>query len=369
MNSDRARVVDGHIVRDGSGGSSPVGNFSFRRFLFLSVLTALLVITNPANDMKDKATSTVEDVIQQLQDMTGSTASRSSRRQSGMSDWAWQKMLDPPLSVTNYGIFTVEDRNTKVVFSGATQTWACSYYDDRIGDFCNAIAKNMCHGGPLLYNAKNYAYTAHRCICFFLIAAALLSFCYCGHLPAGITSEPLLRALLTSVGRNHFSVVSLGLDLFNASMFVYPALVKMEKVVPMLQEGAFASNLGLPAHYDFIFYVIVLVLFLGGGSNALTNFFFSKNPCFGFDSTVAAAVAYCRAHQASVFSFGAKNSLALSPQTVFWSYLPVTALLGGSPSHAVSWLLAGAFGMMLGEYHVDNRNWLLTFQHFTKSFL
>ena len=60
------------------------------------------------------------------------------------------------------------------------------------------------------------------------MAVSLLSFCYCGHLPVSITKEPVLRALLTSTCRNHFSVVSLGLDLFNASMFVYPALGKKQ---------------------------------------------------------------------------------------------------------------------------------------------
>ena len=93
----------------------------------------------------------------------------------------------------------------------------------------------MCHGGPLLYHAQSYAYTAHRCICFLLIAVSMLSFCYCGHLPTSITKEPVLRALLTSLCRNHFSVVSLGLDLFNASMFVYPALGKNRLVSQLIK--------------------------------------------------------------------------------------------------------------------------------------
>ena len=256
MNSNRARVVDGHVLRDGGGSSA--SNFSFYRFLLLALLGALLVITNPANDMKDKATNMVDGLVQQVQ---GKKHDTHHGRQSDLSDWAWQAVLDPPLSVTNYGLFTVEDRHTRVVFSGLTQSWSCSYFDDRMGDFCNALgrlaigcmhaeelattryrpfsshqlhcmfpapAKHMCHGGPLLYNVQSYAYTAHRTICFLLISAALLSFCYCGHLPASITSEPLLRAVLTSFGRNHFSLVSLGLDLFNASMFVYPALGKPE---------------------------------------------------------------------------------------------------------------------------------------------
>ena len=143
--------------------------------------------------------------------------------------------------------------------------------------------------------------------------------------------------------------------------------VRIEQVVPTLQEGAFALDLGLPSYYDFIFYAIVLVLFLGGGSNVLTNFFFAKDPCFGFDSTVAAAVAYCHAVKSLPLSFGAAAGLAVSPQTVFWGYLPVTALLGGSPSHSVSWLMAGMFGYALGQYHADHRNWFLTFQQVAKT--
>lgn len=129
----RARVVEGHVVRGN------VSSFSVRRFLLLAVLGTLLVVTNPANDMKDTATKYIEDAREHVL----GTASEGRRQQpDSLSDWAWKTVLDPPLSVTNYGIFTVEDRNTKVVFRGlGTQSWSCSYFDDSMGTICNVLGK------------------------------------------------------------------------------------------------------------------------------------------------------------------------------------------------------------------------------------
>ena len=137
MNSaNRPRMVDGHVVRD--GGSVGASSFSFRRFLLLAVLGTLLVVTNPANEMQDTAANYVGNVVDYVMGNTEGS------RQRDLSDWAWQKVLDPPLSVTNYGIFTIEDRNTKVVFTAlGTQSWSCSYYDESMGNICNALGKYM----------------------------------------------------------------------------------------------------------------------------------------------------------------------------------------------------------------------------------
>lgn len=52
----------------------------------------------------------------------------------------------------------------------------------------------------------------------------MLAFCYGGYYPASLATDPLLGAILKTFGRAHFSIVSLGLDLLNAGMHVYPAL-------------------------------------------------------------------------------------------------------------------------------------------------
>lgn len=113
----------------------------------------------------------------------------------------------------------------------------------------------------------------------------------------------------------------------------------MEKTVPTLMDGGIASSWGLPAYADFIFYVIVLILFLGGGSNTLASQF-GKHDCLGFDSTVAAAAGYSSAFSGALST---QHSF-MAPQTVLWVYLPLTAVLGGS---SVAWILGGVSGVML----------------------
>lgn len=329
--SNRARMVDGHLVRDWSYQSQ----FSMKRFLLLTALCSLMIITNPSNELHGKANEILDLLL----------PSSKNQRQREPPSWAWDKMLDPPISTTNYGLFTVEERHAKLTFLGLTQEYSCSYFDERTGSFCSALARNLCHGKPLLHDPKNYAYTAHRTICYLLIAFSLLSFCHGGAAPPA--NGPLLQALLNSMGRPHFSLVYLGLDLFNASTHVYPALVRMEQIVPTLQEGGIAAPLGLPAFVDFVFCVLVLVVFLGGGSNALASHF-TRHPCLGFDSTVAAAAGYCSGFQANP---GANPMFA--PTTVLWAYLPLVAVLGGS---SLSWILGGMLGTMLAQYHLDNQD-------------
>ena len=127
----------------------------------------------------------------------------------------------------------------------------------------------------------------------------------------------------------------------------------MERVVPTLEDGGIASRLGLPSYADFIFYVIVLVLFLGGGSNTLATQI-GKHQCLGFDAVVAAAAGYRTA-----FSNQPSHSSFMEPQTVLWAYIPLTGLLGGS---AFAWIFGGMFGVMLGQYHLDNQSLVRAFQ-------
>jgi hypothetical protein len=199
---NRPRMVDGQIVRD----SSLQSTFSFRRFLLVLVVTCTLIITNPANQLYDRAMEVVDKV-----------AGNQRTRQRELSDWTWNKLMDPSIVVTNYGVFTVEERHAKVVISALTKSWSCPYFDSRKGSFCSALAKNLCHGNPLLYHPKSYAYTVHRTICFLLVATALLAFCCRGTIPTSLTSEPFLRAILTCLSRNHFSFLSLAMDLVSYS--------------------------------------------------------------------------------------------------------------------------------------------------------
>jgi len=242
-----ARIVNGHVIRDGGGGASYYyhcnDGFSFKRFFFVLLMTATLVITNPANELilpkhKKIVLQTIFPNNNRAATTTTTTSAKAkakaTRLQESFNDWH-HTFLDPPLSLTNYGIFAVEERSTKMVFLFAIdQTWSCHYYSDHYGKLCTLLSDQLCHGGPLLLllpplhyrhgNTVDYAYTAHRCICLGLIVTALLAFCYGGQFPPTSASEPIIRAILTSFGRSQFSLISLGLDLMNAGLFVYPAL-------------------------------------------------------------------------------------------------------------------------------------------------
>lgn len=344
---NRATIVDGRVVRDEQSQLSSHRNcFSWRRFLFVLAVCSAMIVTNPSNEVYEHAEEALERITHPLKSTT------KTRRKKRASDWALHNILDPPISVTNYGLFTVEERHTAVTFLGLKKaSWSCPFFDETWGPFCNAAANHFCHGRPLWYDPQSYAYTAHRALCFLIILAAILCFC-CreGTLPF---SEPLLVTIYNSVGRNHFSLFALALDLFNAGQFVYPALIQMEKVIPTLQEGRFAKHLHLPNYIDFILYDIILVLFVGGGCNAFGTFW-TKQTCRGLDATVAASVAYCTAFT----TLQSTTTQKITPQTIFWSYLPLTALLGGH-SNVIAWLLAGMAGYMLGQYHFENQDlWL-----------
>lgn len=127
--SNRARMVDGHLVRDWSYQSQ----FSMKRFLLLAALGSLMIITNPSNELHGKANEILDLLL----------PSSKNQRQREPPSWAWDKMLDPPISTTNYGLFTVEERHAKLTFLGLTQEYSCSYFDERTGSFCSALGTSF----------------------------------------------------------------------------------------------------------------------------------------------------------------------------------------------------------------------------------
>jgi len=241
--------------------------------------------------------------------------------------------------------------DSEVALRGLTKSLSCPFDDPGIGEFCLSISNHFCHGKPLLWNRKDHAYSAHRIICLLLVAVSLLSFCF-GSEGFPRSNQPITQAILYSFCREEASIFSLLVDLFNAWMFVYPALVMMAKLVPAQQQPQFGQQLGLPNYVDFFLAVVGLVFFIGAGSNLFASRLTGQS-CSGFDSTVAASITY--------FSMANRRWMTpiadlITPPTLFWVYLPFSALLGGRTSRIVSWLVAGTAGALLGDYHLENRD-------------
>lgn len=124
--SGQPRVnAEGHLVREITVAS----RFSSRRFLLVAILASVLIVTNPANELRHKMEDAVDKVLNR----------KNTTRQRDHSEWTWNKMLDPPVSVTNFGLFSVEERTTKIEFLGLTQKWSCPYYNGQMGSFCSAL--------------------------------------------------------------------------------------------------------------------------------------------------------------------------------------------------------------------------------------
>jgi hypothetical protein len=121
-------IVGGQVVRD--SGYVVRRHYwqyiSWRRVWFILIATAVLAATNPANQ---------ERFLQ-------------SRQQSG----SYSKKTMPFFrKVTNYGIFSVEEKFDSMLISALQQSWVCSYTDFNIGHICDMAGK--CIGMHVFYAA------------------------------------------------------------------------------------------------------------------------------------------------------------------------------------------------------------------------
>jgi hypothetical protein len=116
-------IVDGVIVRDPRLTRSPLNDFSRARFLTIFGVCVVLAISNPANEHVFGNLSVLGAQKNLLSN--GSTTIK--------------RFLQP--RVTNYGLFSIEERFDAVVVSGLLQSWACSYYDRNLGPLCEVIGK------------------------------------------------------------------------------------------------------------------------------------------------------------------------------------------------------------------------------------
>lgn len=240
-----------------------------------------------------------------------------------------------------------------------------------------------------MYDSTSYAYTAHRILCWFLILSSIVNFCCYGRLlqlliiigndennnnsSSSTTCDPFLRLLVVTFVRPYYSFLSLIIDLLNTNLYVYPTLLRMEYIIPTLVHGSIATQIGLPKYIDFILYTLVLIFLIGGGSNIVSSLITKQSLCSGYDTVIAGSIGYCSivhwnslplATTVTAITATGKIPQFLSPQTTFWGYLPITAMLGGNATYIVAWMLAGASGVMLGQYHLDNQNWILAATQF-----
>lgn len=114
-------IVNGEVVRD----SRFVGvrrhswhYLSWKRVWLVLIPAALLVVTNPANWQDNRF-----DALRRKTSAYPKTKQRLSR------------------SVTNYLLYSVEEKFEAVVISALQQSWSCYYDDVNIGNVCDMIGE------------------------------------------------------------------------------------------------------------------------------------------------------------------------------------------------------------------------------------
>lgn len=331
-----AYIVNGRIERGNINVNSRLGlrtlflqYFSWGRFVFLASVIGVLVATNPAN-------------VQALQPKEFSSPKTTFSSMFRLRE----------KGTTNYVIFSVRESPYALIFMFLGESWSCRYDDMEIGNVCEHLSLVMNHGKPVLYDESDVVHTAHRIICWALIFSSAVSFCF-PHVPRGrLFDNPFIDSLFSVFYRPHLIY-----DLLHANVAVYPSLVEMYRIFPLLRSDSTWSTGDLDV--DFALAAILLIMGIGGGSNWIASQLLAKDDCIsGFAPAVAASLAYSQriAIMASPVLFFMEGFRPISSSDVYWLELVAILFRGTRDSFAmaIAWLFGGILGSALGKYHLEN---------------
>jgi hypothetical protein len=221
-------------------------------------------------------------------------------------------------------------------------------------------ANNMCHRKPLLWDPNDRVHTSHRLLCACLVLSALVRFWCPGAPPtARLLPSPSADALLVSpfYGGRGGVPLRLAMDLLYQTLFVYPALAEIDRIIPKLRSGSVFTVTGNRT-WDYGLAVLVLVVGIGGGANLLAATVTKRGPVRGYSSVVAASLGYYQRIRAArsavlVTVYGHEMTAA----GAYWTGLAwiVAGQDGGDwVPPLVSWLVSGLAGSVMANYHLDN---------------
>lgn len=344
-------------------------HFSMRRFLIVAIPVLLLITTNPTNEILP------QKLFDSIQLQHNSKSSSSSSSSINFFDKA-SRWLMPPAGTTNYGLFSLEDRFDGITVLGLGQQslWSCPFNSPELGPLCEFLADNMCHHKPFVFDKQDKSYTVHRVLCFLLILSSFLDYC-CGPWAPPLRlfwNFPTLDAMIGTV----FYRPLLLHDLFCQNIAVYPALQEMQSIIttrlssPTTKFMTYQFPMAGPCvGLNYILFVLLLVLLVAGGSNAVAAKVGRQDPFTirgGYATVIAGSLGFCM-HETvyrNTFWF-TKNKVLLSvwgndvtAPRAFWTSAVWIVLNGQQTTHSsrewfpqlVAWLLAGFGGLLLAKY-------------------
>lgn len=351
-------VSNGRLV---SQSERPV-RFSVGRFVALFIVTASLLLTNPANapfTWDALYRNHVEPHVDFFGLPTTASADLSGR-------------------VTNYGFFCVKDQPfLGLEFHGAGFQLFCPYYNKETLNFldntdtivmCRALQADMAHQKPFLIDSTDRAYTTHRLFALVFLLAGSVAFCIKS--PKGILTgrRPLLDGLLIifiPVDSNWAIVTALA-NIVQSNLFLFPVWKRMDTLIAWQHPQSIFRVADNDNDLNYACSVVTLV-FLAALCNVLMKRITGRYLLRGYDSLQAVALGYFRG---STMATGTLTTvwfplLSHWNTTVDWVAVQWTALAVvwmGGPWFSLSilgWIGANFVGGVLGEYQYQNQ-FLLT---------
>jgi hypothetical protein len=229
----------------------------------------------------------------------------------------------------------------------------------------HSLADNFSHQRSFLWDRKDRAHTAHRIICFTLIASALVSFCFPGAPPltAFFYNNPIVGGFLSIFYRPNLR------DLIYTNSCIYPALVEINRIVPRLDKGSVLFSFGGDVDLDFALAVAILIFVIGGGCNMAASRL-TKRTVYGLNSTIGASLAYYQ--QATLYRPVIAILFRVYDQPItasgaYWTMLGLMVVTSENRDWFpgfVAWLLAGLMGSCYSRYHLESQMWWGDLFHF-----
>jgi hypothetical protein len=230
----------------------------------------------------------------------------------------------------------------------------------------HSLADNLSHQKSFLWDRKDRAHTAHRIICFTLIASALVSFCFPGAPPQSVFFyNPIIGGFFSIFYRPNL------MDLIYTNSCIYPALVEINRIVPRLDKGSVLFSFG-DVDLDFALAVVILIFVIGGGCNMAASKLTNRT-VYGLNSTIGASLAYYQ--QATLYRPVIAILFRVYDQPItasgaYWTMLGLMVVTSNRDwfQGFVVWMLAGWIGSCYARYHLESQMWWGDLFHFVGFF-
>lgn len=263
---------------------------------------------------------------------------------------------------TDYGLFSVWDRTTKLQFHVAGTTLECDY--SSFGEdtattnisphtqqyVCQVLKEQLCHEKGLFWEKDDPVYTLHRLVAWTTVLVSILTACCTD--PIQWTSgnafvDSWMNVWWDPSTQDH-PLSTIIYKLWTLNTIVYPALEFMYDAMELQGRTGFFGRIFVQSLPNRFFFSVACLWILALLVNTAATHLYRP---MGWDSLLSVALGYSAQFRSMNYS-----ALRLSWDVTTWAILAVYCLR--RPFFYTLSLLLGFFcGQFLGMYHIAHMNY------------